>query len=197
MRVFLFFFRDLDFFEKFFSLSKKYIALMGLNVVAQSAYEIFLQNQRLVYKYKLVTIMTLIMAFSSVVLSFLFILLCDDHAWGRVLGSQLPLLLISFGIYIYYFSKSSRINLKYCKYALLISVPYIFHLLSGVILSSSDRAMITRFCGTKANAMYSMAYNVGMFVNVIWLAFNAAYAPWLKASSYYLVVTEIIEKMRL
>ena len=205
--VFCFFviFGRLSFFESLFSLDKKYIILMGLTVLAQPAYEIFLQNQRFVYKYKLVSIMTVTMTLCSVVLSFVFIYLFEDNAWGKTLGGHLPMIIVSFGIYIYYFVRSIKINLRYCKYALLISLPYIFHLLSSVILGSSDRAMITHFCGLQANAVYSMAYNIGMIVNVIWMAFNQAFAPWLgerlhekdhklikQVSVYYLLIFSFI-----
>ena len=39
--------------------------------------------------------------------------------------------------------------------------------------------MITNMCGNESNALYSLAYNIAMIVNIIWGAMNNAYSPWL------------------
>ncbi|MBO5261307.1 MAG: oligosaccharide flippase family protein [Coprococcus sp.] len=198
-------FLNIELFKKIFSLDTKYILLLALCSIAQPAYDVFLQNQRFVYKYKLVTVMTVAVTLMSLALSFLLLYICDDNSWGMILGTQLPLIVSGIIIYIYYFCKSNSFKFLYCKYALVICVPYIFHLLSGVILSSSDRVMITAICGTKENAIYSMAYNIGLIINAIWMALNQAFSPWLgeklnvkdykpikRVSTYYMILFLVI-----
>lgn len=172
-------FINYDFFKNALGLDKRYIALIALCSIAQPAYDIFFQNQRFNYKYKLISAMSIIVTLIGVGLSFLFVNICDDKSWGMVLGTQLPVIIVGITIYVYYWKKTLKFKLKYCKYALVICIPYIFHLLSSIILSSSDRVMITRICGTKDNAVYSMAYNIGMIVNVVWMALNQAFSPWV------------------
>lgn len=168
-----------DFFIKLFVLDKKYLIIMFCYIFVSPAYDMFLNEQRYEYKYKLVVALTLFVVLANVGLSFVLIAIMDDCLLARILGSYLPLFIIAAILYMRYFIKARNVTIVYWKYALPIAIPYIFHLLSSNILGSSDRTMITNICGATDNALYSMCYNLAMIVNFMWSSLNNAFAPWM------------------
>lgn len=177
--VFVLMFALGDYVINYMKLDFKYICVMGIVMLFSPAYDIFMFIQRLDYKYKLVAYITVSVSISSVLLSLLFIIYGDDNLWGRVLGANLPLLLVACYIYFFYLSRIKQMSLSYINYSLAICVPYIFHSLSGIILNSSDRLMITYYLGEKYTALYSMGGNIALVISVLWSSMNAAYIPWL------------------
>jgi len=167
------------FFGSLFVLEQKYIIIIIINVMVAPAYDMFLCIQRFEYKYKLVAILSLIIPLASVFLSIFLIHYMEDHLLARTIGNYLPTFITSLIMYIYFIFKGRHIKICYCKYAIPIAVPYVFHLLAGNLLNSSDKAVITKIAGPSENALYSLAYSVGLFVSVIWSAMNSAFAPWL------------------
>lgn len=167
------------FFCNIFQMDTKYLLIMSGYLLVSPAYDMFLALQRYQYKYVITAILTVAIAVSSIGLSLLFIQVLEDHLWARVLGSTLPTILASIFIYFKFIFAGKKIHIVYWKYSLPICLPYIVHLLSGTVLNSSDRTMITNMCGNESNALYSLAYNIAMIVNIIWGAMNNAYSPWL------------------
>lgn len=167
------------FWADLFVIDEKYIILMFLTILVNPAYDMFIQVQQFKYKYIIVTILTLIVTLSNIGLSLLFIWLYDDNLMARIIGGQLPVILVGALLSFYFIIKGQKIKLSYVEYSLPIAIPYMFHLLSGTLLNSSDRTMVTKICGTTDNALYSMAYNIALIVNVIWSSMNSAFSPWL------------------
>lgn len=170
---------NLPFFCSLFVVDKKYIFIMLFGIVVSPAYDMFLNVQRFNYKYILVVILSVVITLSSVLLSLLLISVMEDNLLARVLGTYFPSFVIAIILYFQFLFKSKRIKFEYCKYALIISVPYIFHLLSGIVLNSSDKNMITKLLGSEDNALYSMAYTVAMIVSIIWSSLDKAFSPWI------------------
>ena len=135
-------------------------------------------KSRLEYKYKLSVSFSL----GSTVLSAIFGLICvlsfNNKLVGRLIGNYTPLLILYIALYVYFFCKSHHVEAKYWKYGLKISLPLIVHVLSGHLLSSSDRIMITRMVGSEYNALYSVAYSCSMVVSILWTSMNTAWSPW-------------------
>ena len=161
------------------AIEKKYYVIICLNVLVSPAYDMFLQVQRFDYKYERVAAVTISVAVSSILLSFLLIYLMKDDLMARTLGTFMPTFIVSVVLYIYYVTAKGEVEWRFCKYALVISAPYVIHLLSGTILESSDKTVITRIKGAEDNALYSIAYSTGMIVNVLWNSMNSAFSPWL------------------
>lgn len=168
-----------DFWSDVFAMDYKYLAFIFLILLFMPAYNMFQNIQRFEYKYKLVVALTIGMSVGSIALSFLLMAFMDNKLDGRILGSQLPFVIVSIGIYGYLLIKGHHVKWKYCKYALLMCLPYVIHLLASNVLNSVDRIMITDMCGATSTALYGMAYNIAMIVNVLWDSLNSAYSPWL------------------
>ena len=143
------------------------------------------------YKYRKISIVQITNSVVGVLLSILLILLVFNNKryFGRIIGSALPVVVSGFALLIYVFRKGKKfIEPVYWKYALVISVPLIFHTLAGIINSQFDRIFINKYIGTSEAGIYSFAYNIGLIINVLWTSTNQAWVPWffekMDASDY-------------
>lgn len=165
--------------QNFFDLSITYINLMMAYIFCFKVFEMFQVKQRYYYKYKLQVGLSLLSTMASAGLSILLVLCCRDKLGGRITGSVLPTIVIGISSFAYFMVKGRHFKLEFWKYALLICLPYVPHLLSMTVLGSTDRIMITKMCGATDTALYSLAYSCGMIISVFLNSVNTAFSPWL------------------
>lgn len=164
-------------------------SLMGLDMVYINAMMVYLlfipainlyqAKERYFFEYKKTVLTSLLLAFSTSGLSVLLVIFMDNKLSGRIFGTVFPVLFLGIVFYLYFIVKGKKVNTGYWKYALSICLPFIPHLLSLTALNATDRIMITRWCGSEANAMYSLAYTCGTMVTLLMSSLNSAFAPWL------------------
>ncbi|MCB2308243.1 oligosaccharide flippase family protein [Clostridium estertheticum] len=132
------------------------------------------------YKYKKFLLISISNAILNTILAIVLIYnLKTDKYYGRIGSLLIVALLYGTVLYIIAMRKGKKlINFKYWKYALVLSIPAIVHLLSGVILQSVDTVMINSMLGSSAAGIYSFAYKIGMIMYIVWLACNKAWVPW-------------------
>ena len=83
-------------------------------------------------------------------------------------------------IAIYQFYRGKEFfDKEFWKFAILFNIPLIPHYLSGTILSQSDRIMIGKLVDNSAVAFYSVAYNIGVVINIIVTSINSSLTPWM------------------
>lgn len=169
-------------FSEILFIDKKYIHIMFLYLLAVPAYNMFVTKQRAFYKYKLFSIMTGISIVLSLVSSLLLINLMDDNLSARIIGQYVPIAIISLVIYVLLMIKGKGVKISYCKYALIICIPLVPHLLAMNVLSASDRIMIKRMCGAEDLALYSIACTCAHIMGVLLDSMNKAWAPWFLES---------------
>lgn len=169
----------IDFFEELLALDKKYIRLLFLNLFFAPAFS-YLQNKyRLFQEYKSFVFFSLLSVLSQIGVSLLFVYALPDKLLGRLLGYVMPLSFVNFILWMLVLYKGKSFNWDYIKYAGIISLPLIPHALSNILLGNSDRIMIMKYCGAEETALYSLAYQLSMLANIIWVSMNQAWAPWL------------------
>lgn len=141
--------------------------------------QFWIARNRFDYNYRKIVAVTLIEYIANPIIGIMFVLQSQDKASARILSIVLVECIfygcIAFNQYRrgkYFFVR------EYWKYALLFNLPLLPHYLSGQILSQSDRVMIKQFVGYSSVAMYSVAYNVGMLMNIFVTAINGSYTPW-------------------
>ena len=142
------------------------------------AFQMLQIKNRLEYKYKISAFLTLGQTIGSVFVSILLVILFENKLIGNLMGAYSVTITINLVIYIIFLIRSPRLNANYWKYAIKISLPLIIHVLSGQLLSSSDKIMISQMCGDEYNALYSVAYTCSMVVSILWLSMNTAWSPW-------------------
>ena len=135
-------------------------------------------KNRLEYRYKLSVSLSLGSAVLSAGIGLLCVLTFSDKLTGRLIGNYTPLFILYVVLFVWFLRRSRRIDVGYWKYGLKISLPLIVHVLSGHVLSSSDRIMITNICGSEYNALYTVAYSCSMVVSILWTSMNTAWSPW-------------------
>lgn len=125
-------------------------------------------------------ILSIVTALVSTALSIGFILMLKDNTYfARVISGALGNLIIMIYIYLHLWK---RIDFKTLKndwhYGLQLSLPLVFHNLSGQVLNVADRFMLAYYTNEEDVAVYSFAYNLGMILQMIWLSVNNAWVPW-------------------
>ena len=163
----------------FFGLENKYIIILFLYAFFRPALDVFQIYERLCYNYKKSVIVSVFASFSSLVCSLALLHLIEDKLYARIIGGYIPIILICAFFYFYYLRKEFVFDKVYAKYALRIGLPYVPHSLAITVLATTDRVMITHFCGTESTALYSLAYTCALAVTVLWGSVNFAFAPWL------------------
>lgn len=166
------------YFQKLFNMDMNTIHILFIYLLVYPSIQTYQTKNRITYNYKMSTLVSIGSSLISVLISLACVLLCSNALEGRILGFYVPSIIFALIVYIYLIRKSSKIKLKYWKYALSISIPIVFHLLAGNILSSSDRIMITKMVSKEANALYTVAYSCSMAVSILWTSMNTAWSPW-------------------
>lgn len=163
-----------------FRIPEVLIDVMFLNIMFSNAFNIMQTHHRADFKYKQVTILSILSSVCSTLLSLLFVYhMQSDRYLGRAAGELISIMIIGLYAMIYVMYKGRCCYKKqYWRYALKVSVPLIPHHLSGNILSYFDQIMINRYCGATDVAFYSLAYNCGLILQVLWSSLNGAWSPW-------------------
>lgn len=167
--------------SKYLFVNNAQIILMGSYLIVQNGYSSFLAYNNANFKYKLVTILSFVYSVTIAVLSVTLCQVIGNKFDARVYGYLIPPIIIGLALNIHYYRSKGKIDSKNIKYALAYSLPLVFHSLAGVILNSSDKIMITYFCGTEDTAAYSVAYTVISMVTMFTIAANQAFIPWFFA----------------
>ncbi len=169
-----------SFFEKVFDLDMRYIHIIFLVLIFSPALDMMQIKHRFEYKYKFFVFVSLSSTIISTAVAVLLVLGLEDKLFGRIYGAFVPNILIYMIFFFIVLIKGKKFYKKeYWMFALTFSLPIIPHLLANVILGSSDKIMITKIVGKEANAVYSMAYSVGMIVATLQTSFHSAMGPWL------------------
>ena len=168
-----------SFFINFTNLDIYYINCMLVYLFFYSAFNLFQIRERFLFKYKMSVFLSIVNAVTTSLLAVILVLFMKNRVEGRILGSIIPTIIIGVCIIIYLIKKGKGIDFSSWKYALKICLPYIPHALSLILLSSMDRIMITKMCGTEATALYSLAYSCGIIITLLITSLNDAYSPWL------------------
>lgn len=165
------------------------IFLMFIEMAVTPALSFWSGRQRFEYKYRKLVIVTLCKSIVNPVLGLIMISLAEDKATARILSVVIVEVCFCGVIMVYQFLKGKCwIDIKYWKFALGMAIPLLPHYLSGMILNKGDQIMISKMVSTSAVAFYSVAYNIGMLVQIFTNAISNSFTPWIyqriKADKY-------------
>ena len=168
------------FFETVFDMDMRYIHVIFWVLIFSPALDMMQIKHRFEYKYKFFVFVSLSSTIISTAIAVLLVLHLDDKLFGRIYGAFVPNIIIYIiFFFVVLFKGKTFYNKEYWKFALTFTMPIIPHLLANVILGSSDKIMITKLVGSEANAIYTIAYSLGMLVATLQTSFNSAMCPWL------------------
>ena len=172
---------NIDFWNNVIGLPTPIMCLMLIELFVAPATLFWSGRQRFEYHYKKMVIVTLLKSALNPILGLLFVFTWDSHhEMARILGIAISEVCISGSILVYQFLKGKTFfDKKFWKYALSFNIPLLPHYLSGTILNQGDRIMIQKMVGRGEVAIYSIAYNVGMLIQIFTNAINNAMTPWM------------------
>lgn len=156
--------------------------LMMVFFFFQPAYLLWLARKKFEYKYKLPLLWSCVSALISVATPIILITTLknpDNNFYYRVFGSEIALIVLHIGFYIYLGVKAKfKVNTSFWKKALVFNLPLIPHYLSAFVLSSSDKIMISYLISDEATAFYAVAYSIASIALIIWNAIDASLMPY-------------------
>lgn len=125
-------------------------------------------------------ILSISYSFSTITLSLLLIFTMNNNRYfGKILGSAITTIIFGVVLYCNLLLKGKKFfSTRFWKYCLPLSLPIIFHALSGLALGQSDRVMLQYLAGNYEAGIYSFAYMIAGILSVFWNATNNAWVPW-------------------
>ncbi len=187
--VFLVYLAFHGFWEKVLGLTPILIILMFIEMLVTPAMSFWSGRQRFDFKYQKLVTVTLLKSIANPILGLLAVSFTEDKATARIASVVIVEFAFCGTIMIKQYIKGRCfINKKYWKYALGMAIPLLPHYLSSMVLNQGDRIMISKMVGTSEVAFYSVAYNIGMLVQIFTSAINNSFTPWvyqkIKADDY-------------
>jgi O-antigen/teichoic acid export membrane protein len=91
-------------------------------------------------------------------------------------------------------TRKDRTKTEYWGYSVRYSLPLVFHGLSLVVLSSSDRIMITHLSGASESGIYSLVYNLGLIATAVISSLEGIWLPWFIRKLKEGAISEINDK---
>ena len=161
------------------SMSPFYLNSMIIYIIFTAVINLYQAKERYNYGYKKTVFVSTILALVSTLLSIVLVILIEDKFFGRIVGTTIPSIILGVILVACMRTKITSDFVSYWKYAIIICIPYIPHILAGSVLGSIDKIMIQQYWGSEANALYSLAYNCAMIVTMLTISVNAAFGPWL------------------
>lgn len=160
-------------------MNSTYMNAIFVYLLVVPAINLFQSRERFFYRYKMSVAISMILSVGTALFSVLLVVIMTNRLTGRIFGMVIPSLLIGFILIMYFWVKGKRIRVCYWKSAIKIVLPFIPHLLSLTILNMMDRIMITKICGERETALYSLGYTVATIITILLTSLNGAFAPWL------------------
>lgn len=120
--------------------------------------------------------------FADFSLALLFVIVLGMSWKGRVISRAIVAALFAFfGIIILKRNRwlTFQWDKTYLLHALAFGIPLIPHSLAGIINTTIDRIFIVNMIGIADAGIYTVGYQIGTIINLLAMAFNQAYAPWL------------------
>lgn len=168
-----------EFFTKLFHLDLLTINLMFIYIFFSECIAMYQNREQYYFRYKRSIFVSLLTAITTTGISIALVFWSNNKLLGRLVGYTIPSILIGAFIFGSFALKNQKMRLEHWKYAIPLALPYVPHLLSLTLLNSMDRIMITKICGAKETALYSLAYTCSSVVTILMSSMNSAYGPWL------------------
>lgn len=171
---------------------KKYInSFLGLNTFVVSMililcwtgllFELWSAQQRIEYKYKAFTILTIFTSILKPLFGILTVLLVTDFkVEGRIFSQTIIEVIAYFWIVILFMKRNRHLfNIVFWKYSLSLNIPLIPHYLTRIALNQCDRVMINYMVGYSAAGIYSLGHSLAWLLTLITNSILNTLNPWI------------------
>lgn len=169
------------FWSDLLGLSRLMLWLMLAELLVEPALHFWQGRQRFAYRYKAMVGVTLLKSTLNPVLGLVLVCLARSHkATARVVSVvAVEVLIAGTLLAIQFYRGRVYYHRENWRYALGFNIPLLPHYLSGSILNQGDRIMIQKLNGEAEVGIYSLAYSVGMLIQLFTNAINQSMTPWM------------------
>jgi len=173
------------FFQKYLKISESYTAcfmIMVLYLFANPLNIIVMRMLRVNDKTIFINVMNIVGKGVSVGLSLIFLVYVFGAFYGYFIGVVAAELIVSVILFIWFFKHyrvspsliSRELSLKMIKFG----APLLLSELAFLLISYSDRYLIVAYLGEQALGLYSVGYNVAMYIgNIIMFSLSYSLVP--------------------
>lgn len=140
----------------------------------------YTQYQKTLFQIGL-TILISILTFAGTLVLLQFITQPENKYLCRIIGFAVPYFIVGvLALILLYVKGKKLVSLEVWKFALPLCLPMIFHQVSHIILSQSDKVMIQYLLpdGVSQAGIFGFAYTIASIGSVLWTAFNNAWTPF-------------------
>ena len=170
-----------DFFTNVLALDSVLVYLMLIEAFCSVGLSFWSARQRFDYKYKILIVVTVILAVLSPVFGIIGVVLASESykAFARIIVNVGVQVVFGGVLCVVAFKNGKQFyNKEYWKFALNFNLPLIPHYLAQTVLNQADRIMIGNICGTDKAAIYSVAYSSAMLMTIFTQSINNSFVPW-------------------
>jgi len=169
--------------NKLLDMTTPMVLMLFAELLVTPALHFWSSHNRFEFKYRKIVAVTLCKSLVNPVLGIILVYLSEDKTMARIISLVLTEVCFCGTIAVIQFIRGKAFFVKeYWKYAFFFNLPLIPHYLSGQILNQSDRIMIGKIVDQASVAKYSVAYNIGLLMNIVTNAINGSYTPWFYQS---------------
>lgn len=156
------------------------VILMVVEILTQTAIQLWNGKKRFEFKYKSVVAVTLFSSIAAPLAAYFLVLKTEERGYARIIGYAGTTIIVGGILFGLNMIKGKKLyNKNFWKYALGFNTPLLIYYLSQVVFNQSDRIMISHMTGKSDAAMYGVAYNLAMILTFVLNAINNSYIPWL------------------
>ena len=99
--------------------------------------------------------------------------------YSYIMGSMFSSLSVGLvAIALVFFKGRKLFDKTYWKFCLSLALPYVFHAVSTIVLSHSDKVMIQQMMNNSEAGIYSLAIGFAGIMGIIWNALNNSWVPF-------------------
>ena len=169
-----------EFWNHIFNLTTVQMLAMLVMIWTTAVFNFWAWEQRVLYKYKALVIITLLISVAKPLIGVIFVILAEDKVTARILGLVLVELIGYTGLFIVQMKRGKKFfSARFWKYALMYNLPLIPHYLSQTVLSSADRIMIKDMVGESEAGIYSLAYSISLIMTLFSTALMQTISPFI------------------
>lgn len=151
-----------------------------VSVWANAVFSFWSGEQRVVYQYKKLVCVTIVVSFLKPAIGIAAVVLCKDKVTARVVELALVEFCCFSWMFVCHIKRCRKLySAFFWKYALKFNIPLIPHYLAQNILGSADRIMIDRMVSSDAAGIYSLAYSVSLIMTLFNTALTQTVGPWV------------------
>ena len=157
------------------------IALLVLGSFASAVLTLYNTRISLDYNYKKYLLVSACNSVANIGVSLVLILTLfrENRAMGRIIGSVVPLFVISLVLLLSFYRKARpKPDKTYWKFGVKYSLPIVPHGISQVLLGQCDRIMIRSLVSDAAAGIYSLAGNIKLVLVIITDSIGTAWTTW-------------------